>query len=262
VSDAVTRFVVCRLNWRPAGRSGAYVRLPGEAGVASFDSATDADADARAREADARRKVSPFRCGAAWAERSHLPEAVFCDFLRDVGIDPPVSGEGTDWVAWWDATAATLTDAHRDRVWEGLDKVRFYRVEERLARPVAFAVVRVLWNYNDQWYYPGDEGGEVTAAYRSRERAETECERRNTRARKEWRRQLELPEPGTIEAQHVDRGETYPFDMENRLFPGQAPFGPPVEPPPRDGDDEEPGLFALEEVPFFEVVEFELGGPV
>ena len=33
--------------------------------------------------------VNPFRCGTTWAERAHLPEAVFRDFIADAGIDPP-----------------------------------------------------------------------------------------------------------------------------------------------------------------------------
>jgi hypothetical protein len=70
---------------------------------------------------------------------------------------------------------------------------------------------------------------------------------------------LNLPTPG---AGAADRPgfELYPFDMEGRSFPGADPFGPPPEPPAarEEEDPDEPGKFAVDEVPFFEVVEFEL----
>ena len=104
--------------------------------------------------------------------------------------------------------------------------------------PLALRLDRLPGGADD----PGDEGGEVAVAYRSRERAEQECARRNAEARAEWERDLD---------------ELYPFDMEDRLLPGQDPFSPPAQPPAR-GEDEEDGKFGVAEVPFFEVVEFEL----
>jgi hypothetical protein len=134
---------------------------------------------------------------------------------------------------------------------------------------VAYAVVAVQWNYNDEWYYPGSEGGHVRVAYRSRERAAAECERLNAQARAQWRRDLNLPPPGQAGRQW-ESYHLFPFDMETRRFPGQDPFGPAAAPPQRstaavygeEGEEEdselESGEFAVEEVPFFEVIEFEL----
>jgi hypothetical protein len=239
-----------------------FVLLPGEARLATFPSATAAQEDARTREADARTKVNPFRCGSTWAERCNLPEPVFCDFLRDAGIEPPAE-EDRDWALWWEQTAGTLTSLQRARVWEGLDRLRFFAVTERPARPVAYAVVQVQWNFNDNWYYPGSEGGAPTIAYRSREKAEAECARRNAYARAEWQRSLRLPDREDEAARRRLPGhELYPFDMEGRPFPGQDPFAAPAKPParpepPNDGS----GKFGVDEVPFFEVAEFELEGP-
>jgi hypothetical protein len=282
-----THFVVSRLTWRVAGWERVFVRLPGEARVAAFDTAEAAEADRAAREEAVRKAVNPFRCGGNWGERSHLPEAVFRDFIKDAGIEPPTFAhvpvldrdgkpvprrrerfferppqpEGTfrDWPSWWTATAPTLSAEQVARVWEGLDRVRFFQVEQRPVRQVAFVVVEVQWNYNDEWYYPPPEGGGAHTAYRSRERADAECARMNAEARERWRRQLHLPQPG---AAPTGAGyEALPFDMEDRPFPGDDPFGPRREPPPRPWDDQEDyeeGKFSVDEVPFYEVIEFEL----
>jgi hypothetical protein len=260
MNRAATHFVVSRRNWRYAGRTGLLVLMPGEARVAVFPTAAEADADARVREAEARRKVNPFRFGATWADRSHLPEPLFCDFLRDAGIEIP-DEKDRDWAKWWESTGAALSAAQRERVWEGLDRVRFFAVAERPERPVVYAVVEVKWNFNDQWYYPGPEGGEVQVAYRSRDRAEQECERRNAEARAQWRQSLRLPEPGSESANRWEGHELYPFHMEGRLFETQDPFGGQARPPTRtrNGVVDRSGYWAVEEVPFFEVIEFELG---
>ncbi|MBN9117671.1 MAG: hypothetical protein J0I06_00620 [Planctomycetes bacterium] len=285
-----THFVVSRLTWRVAGWDRVFVRLPGETRVAAFADRPAAEADRADRESAARKVVNPFRCGSNWGERSHLPEPVFRDFIRDVGIEPPVlvplsetdekgnhlsryarmalreqappAGTFRDWGAWWDATAPALSAEQVARVWEGLDRVQFFRVDERPVRPVGFVVVEVRWQYNDEWFYPPPEGGGPHTAYRSRERAEAECARMNADAREEWRRRLNLP---AATAPVVDRAghEAFPFDMQGRTFPGDDPFGPRREPPRRANEEGivERGLFAVDEVPFYEVIEFELERP-
>jgi hypothetical protein len=257
--ESATHFVVSRRNWRPTGRGGVFVLLPGDARMGTFPTAAEADAAARAREEKVRREVNPFSFGMTWPERSHLPEPVYCDFLRDAGVEPPAE-QDRDWAKWWVATSSTLTDAQKARVWEGLGKVRFFDVAERPRRAVAYAVVEVDWTFNDQWYYPGPEGGEVQLAYRARARAEQECERRNAEARANWRRILRLPVPGSAAANRWEGAELYPFHLETRYFPDQNPFGPLPRPPTRDHNGEDgSGYWAVEEVPFFEVIEFDLG---
>jgi hypothetical protein len=279
-----THFVVSRVNWRAAGWSRTFVRLPGAARIAAFADFDTAEADRAAREAAARKLVNPFRCGTTWAERSHLPELVFRDFIADAGVEPPnivpvpdtddegqplsrperlrlrkeepPAGSFRTWGAWWEARGSLLPAEHVARVWEGLDRVRFFSVEERPVRTIAFVVVVVQWNYNDEWNYPPQEGGAPYTAYRSRERAEAECERLNAEAREEWRAQLNLPEPGVV-PDDMQGFEAFPFDMQNRVFPGDDPLGSRREPPVR-GDDSERGKFAVDEVPFYEVIEVEL----
>src|SRR6516162_7411488 len=90
-------FVVSRLNWRPAGRLHLFVRVPGETRVATFPDANAAANRAAELEAAARTKVNPFQCGAVWADRASMPEPVYRDFLRDVGIDPPAKTDLAEW---------------------------------------------------------------------------------------------------------------------------------------------------------------------
>ncbi len=286
-----THFVVARMTWRVTGFPHTFVQLPGSNRVAAFADREAAEADRWAREVAARRTVNPFRCGTTWAERSHLPEPVFRDFINDAGVEPPTlvplpdtdengkplsgferryvprapapAGTFRDWAAWWDATAPNLSAEQVARVWEGLDRVRFFRVEERPVRSVGFVIVEVQWNYNDEWNYPPPEGGGPHTAYRTRERAAAECARMNAEARENWRQQLNLPAPGAG-AGNREGHEAFPFDMEDRTFPGDDPFGPRRLPPARpradedDTDDGSEGKFGVDEVPFYEVIEFEL----
>jgi hypothetical protein len=277
-----THFVVSRLTWRIAGWSRTFARLPGETRVAAFVDFDSAEADRAKREAAARATVNPFRCGSNWGERSHMPEAVFRDFIKDAGIEPPTiwvrpttdeygnplsrqrlkrpetppPDTYRDWEAWWDAVAPTLSAERVARVWEGLDRVRFFSVEERPVRTVAYVVVEISWTYNDEWYYPPAEGGGAHTAYRTRERAEAECARLNREARERWRDALNLPE-AEDEPEGMPGYEAYPFDMQGRPFPGDDPFGPRRKPPVRGAEDQR-GKFGVDEVPFYEVIEFDL----
>lgn len=180
-----SRFVVRRLNWREAG--ALIVHLPGEVRLASFDTFDAADADRARREAQVRERVNPFRCGAAWHALTAFPEGVFRDWLSDVSLAPPSEGATLgEWAQWWADGSAAWPAEHRARVWEGLDRVRFFETIERAASAVAYAVVRVLWEYNDSWYEPGAEGGTTVRAFRSRERAEAERARLEAEARTRW----------------------------------------------------------------------------
>jgi hypothetical protein len=283
-----THFVVSRVTWKMAGYGGTFVRLAGDTRVAAFTDFDSAEADLASREAAARKLVNPFRCGTTWSDRTSFPEPIFRDFLADVSIELPKivpvpttdskgnpivgveknelkekklpAGSFRDWADWWDAKASSLSAEQVARVWEGLDRVRLFRVEERPVRKVAYVVVEVRWNYNDEWFYPPSEGGAPHTAYRTRNRAEAECARLNAEARERWRSNSGLPEPGARPTD-MDGFEAFPFDMENRVFPGDNPFAPRRTPPKRPWDDEEgydEGKFAVDEVPFYEVIEFEL----
>jgi hypothetical protein len=275
-----THFVVSRLNWRVDWNRG-FVRAAGDARVSAFADFATAETDRAAREAAAREVVNPFRCGGTWGERSHMPEPVFRDFIADAGIEPPTlvpvptthpdgrpvtpperrklereappPGTFRDWTAWWDAVAPALSAEQRGRVWEGLDRVRFFRVEERPVRQIGFVVLQIEWNYNDEWYFPPSEGGGAYHAYRTRERAEVECAKLNAEAREQWRQRLRLPAAGEPMG-----WEAYAFDMFPRVFPGDDPLAPRRQPPKRALPGVQGGKFSVDEVPFYEVVEFEL----
>lgn len=280
MTDPKIHFVVSRLTWRNLSGENVLVRRPGESRVAAFADFTSAEADRASREQSARTLVNPFRCGTVWGERSHMPEPVFRDFIKDVGIEPPTlvpipttdevgqplsrptrrlkqreatpPGTFRDWSAWWDAIGPTLSAEQVGRVWEGLDRVRFFRVEERPVRAVGFVVVEVEWIYNDEWYHPLIEGGMPLTAYRTRERAEAECARLNSEARERWRRDLHLPSADAAGF------AVFLFDMQNRPFPGDDPLGPRRKPPERANARNSGGKFSVDEVPFYEVVELEL----
>jgi hypothetical protein len=255
-----THFVVERLNWRR--ESGAtFYRLPGEVRVASFDSADEAEAYRREQEARARAVVNPFAGTlAAPIEQTSLPEGVLCDWLEDQGIEPPPQAKTSrrNWAKWWEKSAKKWSDDQREAIWARLDRVSFYRVVERPRRPVVYAVVRVIWAYNDEWYYPGAEGGETMAAYRSREKAEAAAAEMNEESQEEW---TEAIKGGFIEV--YEPAGLNQLDLECRLLPGQDPFGPPAAPLEWTGhEEEEKGwTFPPNEVPFYEVGEIELEGP-
>jgi hypothetical protein len=191
MSDA-PRFVVRRLNWRPAG--DRFIRLPGEVRLGSFDALEPAEAERTAREAEVRARVNPFKCETAWHALTTFPQPVFLDWLQDRGVLPPVAWTARaaagvpldEWAEWWQRIGHVLDAEQVAHVWAGLNRVRFFETIERPASAVAFAVVRVMWEWNDSWYEPGAEGGRTVRAYRSRERAEAERQRLETEARREW----------------------------------------------------------------------------
>src|SRR5262245_10451326 len=106
--------VVERLNWRaydepgyrPKGRAerkiGARTLLPGSERVACFDDPHEAEADCRRREAEARRGVNPFACGAAFCYLSSLDEGRLSDWVQDAGLTPPERPGLDAWRDWWD----------------------------------------------------------------------------------------------------------------------------------------------------------------
>jgi hypothetical protein len=235
-----TRYVVERRNWRRI--EGGWLQLPGRVALASFADAEEAEADRRAREAEARRGVgNPFRCGPALPYLTSFPEPVFLDWLQDAGVQPPQPGSAAgrrDWAAWWDAQQEGLSPPQRARVWDGLDKVRFFDVVPRPAARTAYAVVRVLWEYNDNWMEPGGEGGDCVRAFRRRADAEAYRDLLEEQARREHRQLDPDEEPSGHERYEVDRWRRSPFD-----------------------DKSDPYLFETvpaQEATFYEVVEIEV----
>jgi hypothetical protein len=142
-------FVVQRLNWQRYDTGLA--RLPGSTRLRSFKRRANAERDRDQRERAARACVNPFTCGGpALHYQTSLDAGRLHDWLLDAGIEPPAANGGkVDWAGWWQRTHEQLTEAQHDRVWEALDRVRFFEVVERPGRPLGYAVVRINWNYND-----------------------------------------------------------------------------------------------------------------
>ncbi len=168
-------FALEQFNWRRAGPA-AWVRLPGEAAVATFDTAADAHAECARREADARAVVGhPFRCGATLAEFTTFPDYAFLDWMRDADIDPPdPDPDGrTPWNVWADLYLGEWSAGQLARLWEGANRVRFFRVRERAGEPL-HCVLRVKWapDMNDSNYHPQCEGGTPTTVWHDRSAAD------------------------------------------------------------------------------------------
>jgi hypothetical protein len=182
---SAVRHIVRRFNWKRV--SGGLLRAPGEHRVAWFDTDEVAFAECRRRELAVRGRVNPFRCGPTFPSLTTFPMPVFLDWLGDEGIESPEeSYRLADWIAWWDLEAAALSTAQRERVWEGLNRVRFHDVIQRRSDQVAYAVLRIMWNYLDDFNEPGEEGGRIETVYRTRAKAEAECTRLNVEGQREW----------------------------------------------------------------------------
>jgi hypothetical protein len=123
-------FALHRLVWRRY-RDG-WLSLPGTDPVRTFADRATAEATARDLEWGLRGRVNPFRCG---GPRLHYQTAFdaarLFDWCLDHGLDPPgVTDDSGVWAAWWESHKDGFTPAQRAAVWEVLDLVRFYRVEE------------------------------------------------------------------------------------------------------------------------------------
>ncbi|MCE9561723.1 MAG: hypothetical protein K8U57_06670 [Planctomycetes bacterium] len=169
----ITRYFVRRRNWRwspgndltPRG----WVCFPGPGHtVAEFDHFDDAQHDWGKREAEVRRKFNPFECGPL-SMVSSLPEPILRDFLKDTGIEPPEAGIA--WDAWWPANRERLSEEQQARVWEAVDKVRFFEITEETAGAEVHVVVDVLWERRDELYVAEYDGGELIRACRYSQRA-------------------------------------------------------------------------------------------
>jgi hypothetical protein len=165
-------FVVSRLNWRPI-RGGEWWLGFGTARLESFPTFDEADTERARREANARSRVNPFRCCKPLDELTTLPEPIFLDWVGDTGLSPPKAkkGEARDWVAWWDATRSHMSAEQHARLWEGLNKLHFFRVDERPDEPVGYVLVEAVWQQDGGSEWMNEEGGEVRGVYPTRERA-------------------------------------------------------------------------------------------
>ncbi len=191
-----TVFVVRRKV--PAEVTRDTIPKPAEQYAATFATAAAAAdyarlLDRREKEATDPNTFNPF-FSMVYDDLTTFPPHVFRDWLLDVGIDPPpqVAGkhqqlkelEDVAWAEWWRKTATTgdLSAERWQKVWEGLNRLSFFEVEEVDTPETSptknpkrvYAVVRNDWTYNDYMY---DGHNEAVAVYRTRAKAEAEAAR-------------------------------------------------------------------------------------
>jgi hypothetical protein len=119
-------------------------RAPKRGGVVrAFRSKERAEAfkarlEQRRRQRMPKPRVNPFYLSRYWemdyGRLTRFPESVLDDWLRDLGLSPPVSpphmaGQPRSswvWARWWEQTP--MTQEQRAGVWKALDRVEFYEV--------------------------------------------------------------------------------------------------------------------------------------
>lgn len=177
------QFVVARIDWAKGEYGDPFARrTPRTAPVATFATFDEAEADRRAREAEERQRVNPFRYGGeALFYQSSLDAPRLHDWLMDAGIEPPESPKAhAAWAAWWDAFASKWTAEQLAHAWAALDKVRFFEVREERTGPKAYAILELHWKWEDEPTLWADyEGGRAVRAFRTEDKAEAECARLN-----------------------------------------------------------------------------------
>jgi hypothetical protein len=237
-------FVVERHNWRCYGPG--WARLPGTTRVQSFPTYEEAEADRCRRDAAARGQVNPFRCGGpALHYQTSLDEGRLHDWLLDAGLTPPKPGrKGRDWAGWWQKARRGMTALQREKVWEALDKVRFFEVVESPRWPVIYVLAQINWGWNGDWLLAEPEGGLCYVAFADRRAALKACEEANDEARDHF---------------NSSPAEEVGLDLSwRRAYRGD----PLTTVPPTRQEQLERLVGDVVEVPFEEVLEVELAGEV
>lgn len=216
-------FVLERFHWRRAG-PGAWVRLPGENVVAAFDAGDDAHAELVRSEAEVRELVGhPFRCGTTLAEFTTFPEFAFLDWLRDADVEPPDRDPDgrTPWGVWADLYSDEWTASQLRHIWEGCNRVRFFRVRERVGE-VLNCVLRVHWAQEMSYHHflAESEGGSPVTIWHDPAAAERD---------RESKQELATAEMASV-VDTIAEGELR-FDPHRRRA-AASPFAelPPAEP--------------------------------
>ena len=166
------------------------------------------------------------------------------DWALDLGLTPPgPEAPSAAWATWWGREHSSFTAVQRDKMWEALDRLRFYEVIERPERPVVYVAVRINWAYNDQWFVAEAEGGKAEGVFRTREEAEDYCNECNELSRDFW----------IDNAEEAGDDEGGAFDMRDRW---KALEGPSAKERARATDE---GRLRLGDTVFCEVIEVEVG---
>jgi hypothetical protein len=125
-------YLVQEVRWERDWEDPEWLFCPDpEAGapVKAFTDPNAAETFRRTLERQARAGRNPFQHGHELADLTSLPEGPLRDWLLDAGLTPP-NGDLSPVVlsGWWDHHAEGMTELQRDRVWEALERLRFYTV--------------------------------------------------------------------------------------------------------------------------------------
>jgi hypothetical protein len=113
--------------------AGKLAEVPGGTPVRLFLDREKAESFRRTQEEARRRKVNPFEYCTALADCTSFPPKVLHDWLLDAGLTPPTpksQDDLTTWKVWWNKSKKTMTEQQRAKVWEALDRFRFFEVVE------------------------------------------------------------------------------------------------------------------------------------
>ena len=164
VADAAKdkAYLVQRVSWQYTDRSEPYRESePSGAGYPEkvfFADRAAAEAYRHDREREERKGRCPFEHGRGWGRSypsledfTSTPTGEFIDWLAAEGLDPParqraawatrqgspetatgfVQSSFDDWRMWWDANFRSREgEPDCDRIWDKLDRVRFFEVFE------------------------------------------------------------------------------------------------------------------------------------
>ena len=117
---------------------GWYRYRTGDQGelVATFPDRDQADSHCAELEREKRAEVNPFEYGETLADLTPFDADRWHDWLLDAGLEPPITdwpNGRRDWVNWWTAESPAMTELQRAKVWQGLDRLRFFCVVELFA---------------------------------------------------------------------------------------------------------------------------------
>jgi hypothetical protein len=97
--------------------------------VKAFTDPNAAEAFRRGLERQERANRNPFQHGQELSELTSLPEGPLRDWLLDAGLTPPKAKLNLAVLSgWWGHHEEEMTELQRDKVWEALDRLRFYTV--------------------------------------------------------------------------------------------------------------------------------------
>ena len=77
--------------------------------------------------------MNPFEYCENLGELTDFDADRWHDWILDAGLEPPTDGPfdvRAPWLDWWTGLHAKMTELQRAKMWQAMDKLRFYRVVE------------------------------------------------------------------------------------------------------------------------------------